>query len=64
MNCIKCSTELPQGKLFCPSCGTMNKEQVRKAVAEAKKEQVIGSSTESLLPHEQKKINFNNIALR
>ena len=53
MNCIKCITELPQGKLFCSTCGTVNKEIVKEMVDERRNDEDIAS--ELLLSHERKK---------
>lgn len=58
MNCVKCSTKLPSGKLFCPACGTMNKEQAREVVAEVKNEKISNTASNENY-YESKKIDIS-----
>jgi hypothetical protein len=64
MNCLNCELELPRGKLFCPNCGTMNKEQVREAVAEAKIEEAVKLPSTSLSSGEKPENYYRSISYR
>jgi phage shock protein PspC (stress-responsive transcriptional regulator) len=42
MNCAKCNSPLPEGKLFCPKCGHLNETEMSSQVSKAENKSPIG----------------------